>query len=227
MVTGISVLPQFEEKNLYAVPEEDKLGRDAFLKLFLAQMKQQDPLNPMDTSQFSAQLAQFSTLEQLFNVNKNLESIESIQNSDSRYQVLDLIGKEVQAESNTLVLNNGKAAKASFNIEEPAECVAQIFDANGIKIKEIYIGVVDAGNHDFEWDGFDKNGSLLTSGEYSYNVSAMSNTGTKVQVSKYVKGTVTGVNLNEEKPIIYIDDTPLSMSQIVKVKSNETTATNL
>ena len=224
MTSGISGLPAYvDSTSTKATTEQGKLGRDDFLKLFLAQMNHQDPLNPMDTSQFSSQLAQFSTLEQLYNVNDNLQSIESIQKGDSKYQTLDMIGKEVQAESDTLVLNNGNAAKGAFNLEQPAECMVHILDDNGNSIRDIYLGVLDSGNHDFEWDGFENNGTLHTSGQYTYSVSAMSNSGKTVSTDKYIKGTVTGVNLNGDDPVIYINDTPLSMSQIVNVSTDETT----
>ena len=224
MVSGISGLPTYvDDTKKNDTSEKDKLGRDAFMKLFLAQMNHQDPLNPMDTSQFSSQLAQFSTLEQLYNVNENLDSIKSIQSSDSKYQALDLIGKEVQADSDTLVLNNGKAAKGSFNLEEPAECMVHILDDQGNSIRDIYLGVLGTGNQDFEWDGFDGGGNLHTSGQYSYSVSAMSNSGNAVSVDKYIQGTVTGVNMDDSDPVVYINDTPLSMTQIKTVKVNETT----
>ena len=224
MISGISGLPFVEEENLYTTKEEDKLGRDAFMKLFLAQMNHQDPLNPMDTTQFSAQLAQFSTLEQLFNVNENLESIKGLETSGNKYQVLDLIGKEVQADSDTLVLNNGNEAKGTFYLDEPAECIVHILNDQGVSIKDIYLGVVNAGNQNFTWDGFDSKGNLHTSGEYSYTVSALSNSGNLVSVDKYIQGTVTGVNMDDTDPVIYINDTPLSMSQIVNVRMNDDTS---
>ena len=191
------------------------------MKLFLAQLNQQDPLNPMDTTQFSAQLAQFSTLEQLFNVNENLESIKGIQTSGNKYQILDLIGKEVQADSDMLVMNNGKAAKGYFYIGEPAECTVHILNEQGVSVKDIYLGVVDTGNQEFEWDGFDSRGNLHTSGEYTYTVSAISGSGNRVSADKYIQGTVTGVTMDDADPIVYINDTPLGMSQIVNVKMTD------
>lgn len=223
MISGISGLPFVEEESLYGTPEEDKLGRDAFMKLFLAQMNHQDPLNPMDTTQFSAQLAQFSSLEQLFNVNENLESIKGIESSSSKYQVLDLIGKEIRADSDTLVLNNGNAAKGSFYVDQPAECIVHILNEQGASIRDIYVGAVNAGNQDFEWDGFDSRGNLNTSGQYSYTVSAMSGSGNRISADKYIQGTVTGVNLDDVDPVVYINDTPLSMSQIINVKMKDET----
>ena len=225
MISGISGLPYVEEESLYASPEEDKLGRDAFMKLFLAQMNHQDPLNPMDTTQFGAQLAQFSSLEQLFNVNENLESIEGIQNGDSKYHVLDLMGKEVKAQSDSLMLNDDSPARGAFYLDTAAEdCFVRIYDEEGKAVKDIDMHELYAGTHSFEWDGRDSRGNLLASGVYHYSVSAVSPEGDMLSVEKYVQGTVTRVSLFEEEPVIYVNETPMNMDQIVNVKisSDET-----
>jgi flagellar basal-body rod modification protein FlgD len=80
-------ITHFDEKKTTTAKAEDKLGRDAFLKMFIAQMNNQDPLNPMDISQMSSQLAQYSSLEQLLNINSNLESIEGVQNQQQQVSV--------------------------------------------------------------------------------------------------------------------------------------------
>ena len=220
MITDVSsVLPYYEEDN-YTTKEEDKLGRDAFMTLFLAQLNQQDPLNPMDTTQFSSQLAQFSTLEQLFNVNENLESIEGIQSSDSRYQILNLVGKKVQVESDTLILNNGEPAEGAFYLDTPAKCTVRIYDERGVAIKDIDLGSLEAGNRSFEWNGTDDYETVHTTGSYSYKVSAISSTGESVAVDRYIQGTVSRVNMNTDEPVLYIGDTPLYMSQVVNVINN-------
>jgi flagellar basal-body rod modification protein FlgD len=225
MVTGIGALPTFDEKTTTttsALPE-DKLGRDAFLKMFIAQMNHQDPLNPMDISQMSSQLAQFSTLEQLYNVNTNLESIEGVQNSSNRYQSIDLIGKEVKADSSTLVMDNGKAAKGAFYLGESANCLVQIFDEQGTPIRDINLGALKPGNNEFEWDGFDNNKKLYKSGQFTYEVTAVNNQKEIISVDKFIKGIVTGINLSGNEQIIYVNSTPLSMSQIVNVNMVEDT----
>ena len=104
MISGINGIPGFVEDNPHTEKTEQDLGQDDFLKMFLAQLNHQDPLNPMDSTQFSAQLAQFSSLEQLFNINETLETINGLQAENGRYQSLDLIGKEVVAEGNMLYL---------------------------------------------------------------------------------------------------------------------------
>ncbi len=217
MVTGISAITNYEDKTTAKAAAEDKLGRDSFLKMFIAQMNNQDPLNPMDISQMSSQLAQYSSLEQLLNINSNLESIESVQSSSNKYQTIDLIGKEVQADSSTLVLDNGKAAKGFFNLGESANCTVYILDENGVPIKSIEMGALQPGNNEFEWDGFDDNKKLYKSGQFTYEVKAINNNEENVSVNKFIKGTVSGIDLSDEEPILYVNATPLTMSQIVNI----------
>jgi flagellar basal-body rod modification protein FlgD len=217
MLSGISALPTFEEKTTTASSPKDKLGRDAFLKMFIAQMNNQDPLNPMDISQMSSQLAQYSSLEQLLNINTNLESIGGAQNSSNRYQSIDMIGKEVQADSSALVLDNGKATKGVFYLDESANCTVHILDEQGSSIRDINLGTLGEGSNEFEWDGFDNNKKLYKSGQFTYEVTAENGNKNQVSVNKSIKGTVTGVNLSGEEPIIYVNSTPLSMSQIINI----------
>ena len=221
MISGVgSALPYFEEESNYSTGEEDKLGRDSFMKLFLAQMNHQDPLNPMDTSQFGSQLAQFSTLEQLYNANENLESIKGIQSNDSKYNALGLMGKEIQAQSNALLLNDDSPAKGAFYIDTAAEaCTVRIYDEKGKAVKDIDLEDLPAGTHDFEWDGRDVNGNRMDAGVYHYEVSAISPDGDMLSAEKYLEGTVTRISLFEEEPVIYVNDTPLSMEQIVNIKT--------
>ncbi|NLA76149.1 MAG: hypothetical protein GX846_11880 [Deltaproteobacteria bacterium] len=223
MITGINALSKNDDPAATKVKSEDKLGRDSFLKMFIAQLSNQDPLNPMDISQMSSQLAQYSSLEQLLNINSNLESIEGIQDSASRYQTLGLIGKEVQADSSVLILDNGKAAKGSFVLDEAAQCTVQILDDRGILVRNINLGILSPGNNEFKWDGFDNDGDILTTGQFTYNVIAIAGNGKTTLVNKYITGTVTGINLNEEDPVIYVNSIPLSMSQILSVNMAEET----
>ncbi len=221
MISGVSsALPYFEEESNYATEGEDKLGRDSFMKLFLAQMNHQDPLNPMDTTQFSSQLAQFSTLEQLYNVNENLDSIEGIQSSDSKYNALGLMGKEIQAQSNSLLLDGESLAKGAFYIDTAAETsTVRIYDEKGKAIKDIDLEGLPAGTHDFEWNGRDDDGNMRSAGVYHYDVSAISPAGNMISAEKYIQGTVTRISLFEEEPVIYLNDIPMSMDQIVNIKT--------
>jgi flagellar basal-body rod modification protein FlgD len=217
MISAIEGIPLVEEENPYASKESKNLGRDEFLKLFLAQLNHQDPLNPMDGTQFSSQLAQFSSLEQLFNVNENLESIKAAQDGDGFYQILDLIGKEIEAEGNSLSLMRGETASGGFYSEIPAECSVLISDQNGYPVRELSMGMIESGEHSFKWDGRDQDGNLMESGIYTYEVAAMDPSGEIMPVETRIRGVVDRINLDGEEPLLYIGSTAIQLSQIMNV----------
>jgi flagellar basal-body rod modification protein FlgD len=221
MISAIEGLPLVEEENPYATKESKGLGRDEFLKLFLAQLNHQDPLNPLDSTQFSSQLAQFSSLEQLFNVNENLEYLKTAQDGGSRYQVLDLIGKEVEAEGNSLSLVKDETARGVFYSDIPAECSVLISDQEGYPIRELYMDMLESGEHSFVWDGRDQKGNLMEAGAYTYEVAAMAPSGEIIPVETRVRGIVDRINMDGEEPLLYIGSAAIQLSQIMNVNLPE------
>lgn len=217
MISSIQGLPFIEEPNPYAKKESKDLGRDEFLKLFLAQLKHQDPLNPMEGTEFSSQLAQFSSLEQLFNMNETLESINESQNGNNAYQVIDLIGKEVEAKGDMLSLVKEQNASAGFSIRVPAESIVMIIDQNGYRIREMNLGVLQPGAHTFEWDGRSANGELMDSGVYNYKVTAISQTGELTPVETRVRGVIDRINLDGAEPLLFMGEAAINLSQIINV----------
>ena len=222
MISDLNGITSVEEESLYTAKKEEALGRDDFLKLFLAQLNNQDPLNPMDGTEFSAQLAQFSSLEQLFNVNENLESMKTLQDNSSRFQALELIGKDIEAEGDTLSLVNGTPATASFTLEEAADCTALINDADGYPVREIPLGSLEKGEQSFEWDGRDWEGNPMNDGVYSFEITALSQTGVSIAVETKVRGTVSRVNFEGDQPVLYIGEMPIYMSQVIDVDLTDT-----
>lgn len=218
-ITGISLI---EEENFYTDKTEQNLGRDEFLKLFLAQMNHQDPLNPMDSSEFSSQLAEFSSLEQLFNVNENLESIKSVQDSSNQFQALELIGKDIEAEGDILSLNQDGTAYGSFSIDTRADCLVLIKDQNGYYVKQINMGTLEAGDHTFEWDGLDEEGNSMDEGLYGFEITAVDESGWEVDVETRFKGLVERVNLDAEQPLLYVGGIPIALSQVINVNLHDT-----
>ena len=218
-ITGISLI---EEENFYTDKTEQNLGRDEFLKLFLAQMNHQDPLNPMDSSEFSSQLAEFSSLEQLFNVNENLESIKSVQDSSNQFQALELIGKDIEAEGDILSLNQDGTAYGSFSIDTRADCLVLIKDQNGYYVKQINMGTLEAGDHTFEWDGLDEEGNSMDEGLYGFEITAVDESGWEVDVETRFKGLVERVNLDAEQPLLYVGEIPIALSQVINVNLHDT-----
>lgn len=203
---------------------KDNIGRDEFLTLFVAQLRHQDPLNPLDSTEFTAQLAQYSSLEQLLNVNENLELMKTSQEQDYRLQALDFLGKEITADGDLLFLEPDKFSEGSFSITESANCTAFIMDANGIPVRTIPLGVLEAGQHQFQWDGRDASGKEMDSGIYSFEVTAMTGDEMIVPVTTQIAGKVTGVNLESNTPVLFLGDIPMYLSQVTEIKVPESSS---
>ena len=222
MISEISGLTGFVEDSPYTEKTEDALGRDDFLKLFLAQLNHQDPLNPMDSTQFSSQLAEFSSLEQLFNVNENLESLKDLQDNSSRFQALDLIGKDIEAEGNIIYLKSGVTSSGSFSINDSADCTVLITDSEGYSVREIPLGTLESGKHSFDWDGRDMNGELVNSGIYAFEITAQTQSGEIIAAESRVYGQVDRVSLEGAEPLLYVGEVPVSLSQVLDVNLPDT-----
>lgn len=197
---------------------KSRLGRDDFLKIFLTQLQYQDPLNPMEGTEFTAQLAQFSSLEQLFNVNENLGKIKSMQDSEARLQVLGLIGKQIKARGDSLFLEEGKEAKGAFGLDETADCTVIVEDQAGNVVRRISLGQLEAGQHVFSWDGLDGDGREVAPGSYKFSVLALDETGQAVPADTLVCGLVTRVSMGDETPVLYLGDVPITLTQVYEVE---------
>ncbi|MFZ7113245.1 MAG: flagellar hook assembly protein FlgD [Desulfatiglandales bacterium] len=223
MINQIAGINTVSEENLYAEKSNDSLGRDEFLKLFLAQMNHQDPLNPMDCQELSSQLAQFSTLEQLYNVNENLEGMGATQAESNQYQALNFIGKDIVAKGDSLVLEQGQGACGSFVLADTAECTVTITDTAGFPVGQVGLGTLEAGEHAFTWNGRDLSGDLQEPGTYKFIIRAAGPLGQDVSVDTLVTGKIDRVSLQDDSPILYVGDIPFNISQIISVKVSDNT----
>src|SRR5687767_14736416 len=143
-----------------------KLGKDEFLKMMMAQLAQQDPTAPSDSNAFVAQLAQFSSLEQMQNVNSSLESLLVGQASANNAAAINLVGKEVLYKTDELTLGDGQmSASGSARLSAAADKVtAVISDENGKIIRTLQLGGHKEGDVDFVWDGRDEAGNTAKPG---------------------------------------------------------------
>ena len=135
------------------------LGKDDFLNLLVTQLKYQDPLNPLDSADFTAQLAQFSSLEALENINTNIESMISEQVDATNSQSISFIGKTVYAYGSYINLNQGVSDDLCFELESDASAVyVNIYNEAEDIIKTIDLGSLNGGSKHTAWDGKDKDG---------------------------------------------------------------------
>ena len=221
MIETIAGLPTVEGSTNYTDKANGTMGQDQFLTLLLAQLKYQDPLNPMEGTEFSAQLAQFSSLEQLVNMNDKLESLEAVQQGSNRLQALNLIGTEVEASGNILSLKDGEMAKGIFSVEDWANCVVNIFDQDGKLIRQLDLGGVNPGEQEFLWDGKDSGGGQMIEGAYPFEIVAVNAEGQTLSVETRIQGKVDSINLENNDPILYIGETALTLDQIKDIKQGE------
>jgi flagellar basal-body rod modification protein FlgD len=197
--------------------EEDPLGRDAFLTMLVTQLKHQDPLNPMQGSDFSAQLAQFSSLEQLFNVNDTLEAIQTGLDGNGDENLLDFIGKNVLSWSNNLSLEDGESVGGNYSLKQDTATVINIYDGDGFQVAQLTPGVQPEGTYAVNWDGKDALGEQLADGTYTYEVLAVNANGIYSTVDTGLSGEITGVTFEQGSPYLLMGDQLVSPSSVIKV----------
>jgi len=177
------------------------LGKDDFLKLFTMQLRFQNPLNPMDSTEFTSQLAQFSTLEQMNNINTRLGDLLIYQNSIQNTLATSLIGKDVRVSSDEVYLKD--RAEIIYSLSKDASKVKiTIYDSNGKVVREIEKGRQNSGDNTYVWDGKDSGGNPLPEGSYKFKVEAFDASGNPVDVTTMAYGTVTGITF--ENNITYL-----------------------
>jgi flagellar basal-body rod modification protein FlgD len=199
--------------------EEDPLGRDAFLTMLVAQMKHQDPLNPLQGTDFTAQLAQYSSLEQQFNTNDLLSDIKSGVGEEPESNLLDYIGKEIVAETNTLVWKDGEVVSGSYTLENPGDVVVTIFDQEGAEIRRLYQRHAEAGTYQVKWDGYDSLQTKKGAGAYAYRAEVMTPSGVGTALQSSMSGLVTGVTYQHGTPYLQMGDKLVDPEVVLEVKT--------
>lgn len=171
------------------------LGKDDFLQLLVAQLQNQDPLNPSDPTEFTAQLAQFSSLEQLFEVNENLTGLASANAGMERMTAIGMIGKEVVVAGSAFSVGQGDVS-LGYRLDQTARSVAlQVTNDKGQIVAQLPGSEVGPGNHFLSWDGLGLNGQPLPTGHYSLSVLAEGTGDEAPGTAALVRSSVTGVGL--------------------------------
>lgn len=151
---------------------KDLSPQDRFLKLLVAQMKNQDPLNPLDNAQMTSQLAQISTVDGIEKLNRTLQLVLDGSNENQAMQAAALVGRSVLVPGSALALSGGMAV-GGVELDEPADRVTvTIKDANGLAVRTLELGSREAGSHSFTWDGKTDSGTQAADGAYTIAVSA-------------------------------------------------------
>lgn len=203
--------------------KNDELGQDAFLTMLVAQLQNQDPLNPMDGTDFSAQLAQFSQLEQLINLNDSMDTLANSFSQNNESDVVSYIGKQVTGNVDVMNVDEGTVSGGFYNLSKPADVMISITDADGNTVKTLYEGQQANGSHLISWDGTDNAGKAVDDGTYNYTVLANSGSGF-VEVPATVSGTVDGITYNNDKAYLVVQGILLDPKSLTAVIDPEETS---
>jgi len=196
------------------------LGKDQFLQLLVTQMQYQDPLSPMDNAQFTAQLAQFSSLEQLFQVNDNLAGLTASQTPAGMASIAGFIDREILATGDSTEVSTSGASPIQFYLDGPAEIVnAVVTDANGTIVRNLTLGRQPGGDREVGWDGLDDNGSPLPAGTYRFNVVAQDEAGASVEARTQVQGLVSGAIYESGQAQLVVGTRRIPLTDVVAVKN--------
>lgn len=203
-IDGLSINKKTETKK-----NNNELGQAAFLELMITQMKNQNPLEPQDNSEFVAQLAQFSSVEGLERLNKNFTNFMST----NALQASSLVGRSVSVESDTSTLQNGGLISGMFDLEYTSkDAKISIYDDVGSLVQSIPLGELSKGENVFRWDGqnIEVNGKLLdwkapdngaAVGVYKIQVTATQN-GKQESLKTSLSANVNSVSINEDGELI-------------------------
>lgn len=215
----------FAETRKQSTLPNKELGKDEFLKLLTYQMKAQNPLKPQDGTEFAAQLAQFSQLEQLTNISKLLENqstaslllAQTVTNSNAP----SFIGKSVKATAEQINFDGTTPIDFGWEFDENQKsATVQIKTPAGAVIRTYEVSAADLrkGEHNLQWDGKNNNGESVGTGQYVVSVKATAGTGSaETSIQPYISGKITSVKFRPTGSVAVINGSEISLSNILDV----------
>ncbi|MBU2492265.1 MAG: flagellar hook capping protein [Bacteroidetes bacterium] len=226
MIDGISSASN--QNNLNAAKGKSELGKEDFLNLMIAQLKYQDPLAPMEGTEFTAQLAQFSSLEQLSNMSSSLDQsiLANLQLTQSVNNTMTaaLIGKEAKLEGTALSnVGQGDIGLGYNLLADAHEVNVNIYDSMGTLVKVMENVDSSKGDHKLSWDFTDNKGEKLPSGDYSFEIVAKASTGDELFVTQYRVGEIGAVRYTENGAVLMVDGVQYNLSDVYEIINSEQT----
>ena len=190
---------------------------DTFLKLLTAQLQNQDPLEPMDSSKFTEQLVQYSSVEQGIYTNKNLETLIALQQGGGLGSAVNYIGREVAAINSEAALSGGEANWSYSLPREAASVSLTVMDANG---KTVFSGTgpTTAGANAVAWDGRTNAGAAAPDGVYTLSVKALDAAGATLNTPITLKGRVDSVSTLDGEVLLNVGGVSLRLSDVTAVR---------
>lgn len=219
-INGVGSAPGAAAGSVGQAPSNN-LGQEQFLELLLVQMQNQSPMDPMDSQQFLAQLAQFSTLEQLAGVNAGIDNLAIGQAGMVAGQVVTMIGKDVTYEGNETQLADGEA-NLKFELDQTAASVrVSIRNEDGTVIRVVDLGNRSSGVNEYVWDGEDDAGNAQPPGTYTFEVEATNQAGDDIRSQTFSTGRVDGVTYANGAPELIIGEIRKNPADILQITQRQ------
>jgi flagellar basal-body rod modification protein FlgD len=222
MVAPVSSTTNQQDALASAFGTKSSLGKDDFLKLLVAQLKNQDPLAPQDNTQFVSQLAQFSSLEAAMGTNSRLDSITSQNQGLANTEVVSLVGKTATVKGSLITASgSGAAVPIGFTLSGAADTTnVSVQDSTGKVIRTIPLGARNAGLVKLNWDGKDDHGNIMPAGTYAVSVQAKTADGNTVAVAQETTGVVKSVAFDKGYPVLTLaNGMQVPVSDLLQVTS--------
>jgi flagellar basal-body rod modification protein FlgD len=206
--------------------EHNKMGKEGFLKLLTFQLQNQDPMKPMENGKISGELAQFSQLEQLSNLNKKFDALNKNAGVEDKFYGASFLGKEVVTSGSSINYEGkGKDADILFSLEKPAEKVlVKVLDSKNNIVNEIWKENLGRGNQTITWDGKSMDGGDEIAGQFSVMITAWDEQAQKIPVDMKVKGTVQSIFFENGETVLQVDGKKVFLRDVDSFHNGEASA---
>jgi len=201
-MTISSISSSGQSQSIQQTGSRDTLTQEDFLNLLITQMRNQNPLEPMDNNQMATQMVQFGSLDALNNMQKSLEDLTTYQASLGNLQVASLIGKKVEVEGGRLFIDKGTVSESNYQLSKPGKVSIQIYDSTGYLVRSIEEGIKGITPQKLAWDGKNQQGIAVPDGTYRFRVSAVDEKGQPITSISRTIATITGISF--ENGITYL-----------------------
>lgn len=212
-VTGYENISQTTANSTTTSAAKKTMGKDDFMQMLIAQMKNQDPTAPMSGTDFAAQLAQYSQLEQLTNMSSEIKNQSLNMYSMAQTQAVGMIGKTVTADGGNTIKTSGGSVDVAYSLaNDAAQVEIDIRDQSGKLVKTINASNQAAGSNKVAWDT-----STVPDGVYTYEVTAKDLSGSSVDATTVSSGTVSAVQFKDSQIYATVNGQEVAMSSITAV----------
>ncbi len=198
------------------------LGEDDFLKMLITELQNQDPTNPLQSTDLAAQLAQFSSVSELQSINTNLQNSTNanlvLTQSISNTMAATLIGKEIKANTSNIAFDGSTQPAIGVTLNSSAADVqVKIMNSNGTVVRTIDAGAKASGDNTITWDGTGDSGNKVQAGNYTFSVSAADAQGNAISLTSYVLGIVQGVKYTSNGTTLIVNGSEINLSDVQEI----------